>query len=750
MVVILVFFIFRPTYSGQDSSRKLRANISKKARGIASKELEMPTKIDLPNVSLTVPAVLPSIKLSNSNIEDNEFTFNQPLTIEQFSLQIAEKTCRKKQKMNDKKTKNTTNINSNSNDHSKSLSCNVSTSDSFKNESVKDLTFTAKVLEKKDKVSESSKVDQKAIDTPTKSIDSSESILKSKIQEKDSSQLPVSKNKISSLPEKPSVELKKWTCDACWVSNDSDKVNCVACQTPKPGCSQIPLKVSKSSTWTCENCWVPNKNEIDTCVACQSLKPGSTKKVVEKSSNWTCDACWVKNTSECISCISCGTAKPGCTAENKPQLSTQFKFGLNNNNSDKSGGSQFKFGFDGGKIGQSSSPIKFGNTNFITTENKKSESSVPEFKFGMDNVKTDQPLSTFKFGSDAVISQPVKALNEVKKSNTDKPDGQFKFGYDQKLDQPESPIKFELSSTSTSKPITQFKYGLNNVESDKSGKQSLTYSQAVQSTNEIKCVVNNKNESSELESKGMQFKFGDTKQVENSTPPVTFGSNETNCNSNTLVNIGPKHEDKANLLWDKKDGIETKPLNFGLPQTFQSAIGNSNTTQMVNGHSHSNEKSNEDQKPGLIKTSQLFSFSSLGKQDNILSDGQKNPTTFTFGSATSDNKSFVSPISATSSFSSTPVFGASNSIFSSGPTPSIPATLGSSVPSPQFSFGSMAPSSTNSFFSKPAKDDKLMAPTSNSFAGTTNLGFSFGSQSAPVFNVANSGGLIKSSVLVNN
>lgn len=730
----------------------------------------MPTKVDLPNISLTVP-VLPSIKLSNSYGEDNEFVFNQPLTIEQFSIQIAEKTSRKKLKMNLKKTQSTY-TDSTNNDHSKSVtqssSCNVSTFDPIKNETGKDFIFKVQTSDKIDKVSESCKFDKNSKDIPIKTIDNSDSILESQQVVNDSSQSSVFKNNNTSLLEKPSVELKKWTCDACWVSNDSDKVNCVACQTPKPGSSQLPLKVSKPSTWTCGNCWVPNKNEIDACVACQSQKPGTTKKVIEQSSgqsNWTCDACWVKNKSECITCISCGTVKAGCTAENKPQPSTQFKFGLNNNDSEKSDCSQFKFGFDDCKTGQSSSQFSFGNTD-LSPENGKSKSSVPEFKFGVTNKKTDQPLSTFKFGvtnnktdqslstfkfgSDSVISQPLTVKGLEVKINTDQSDDQFKFGLNKKLDQPENKFKFGLSNTSTSKPIGQFKFGLNNVEeSDKSSQPSLSSSsEVVPSTNELKSVVS-KNDSTELQSKSIQFKLSDTKQVENTSPPVTFGSIETNCNSNALVNLGHKNEDKAKVLWDKKDKIETKPIGYGMSQPLQLTIGNSNSTQMVNGHTHSNETSSTDQKPGLIKTSQLFSFGSMGKHDQQpLTDGQKNPTTFSFGSATTDNKAFITPISVNSSFSSSSlVFGASKSIFNSGPTTSIPATLGSSVPAPQFSFGSIAPSTSNNFFSKPVKetDNKLLPPTSNSFTATTNIGFSFGSQSSPVFNP---GGLIKSSILV--
>lgn len=76
----------------------------------------MPTEVNLPKVSLSMTS-LPSIDLSNTNVEDNEFSFNQPLTIEQFISQIVEKTSRKKHKMTLMKAQNT-NIEINSKDQS--------------------------------------------------------------------------------------------------------------------------------------------------------------------------------------------------------------------------------------------------------------------------------------------------------------------------------------------------------------------------------------------------------------------------------------------------------------------------------------------------------------------------------------------------------------------------------------------------------------------------------------------------------
>jgi len=93
----------------------------------------MPAEVNLPRISLPL-TTLPSINLSNSSTEYNEFTFNQPLTIEQFSLQIAEKNNRKKHKISLKKEQNT-NVEANNIDQSStkipSTNFNVSTSESF-------------------------------------------------------------------------------------------------------------------------------------------------------------------------------------------------------------------------------------------------------------------------------------------------------------------------------------------------------------------------------------------------------------------------------------------------------------------------------------------------------------------------------------------------------------------------------------------------------------------------------------------
>lgn len=721
-----------------------------------SEEFEMPAKIDLPNISLPLP-VLPCINLSNTNLEDNEFTFNQPLTLEQFSLQVAAKSCKKKQKTILKKIENSNSNSNNENQHLNpmvsSSSLNVTTNEVPIKETVKENLLISnnnnKVLISNNKTIETSQFGDFSKNTFSKSIQNP--VFKIEPTNVDvfldnSSQTQKFNDKNQQHSDKLSVELKKWTCNACWVSNDGDKVNCIACQASKPDISNKPLIGTKvAGTWTCETCWVPNNKETDACVACQTQKPsGTTKKAVESIRDWTCDACWVKNKKESNSCISCGTVKPGSAPENKTQSSTQFKFGLNNN-SFKDSCAQFKFGFDTNISKSGACP---------TTESNKSDSSTKEFKFGMVNNKSDQPLSSIKFGSDSKESQPIKTPSKLLNSNNaENPSNQFKFGLEKKTDQPETQFKFGLNSVS-SKPIAKFKFGSGNTETEKSAQQNIKTddNKVAQSTNELKQLVNNGNETFtnlvEVQNSCSPLKFGDTKQTEKSNIQFTFGSVKTNCNdSSAFANTVSKTEDlsKDRFIWDKKNKNETKPINFSMPSTTQSSTGNTYTNQMVNGHSHSNEILNEDQKPALIK-SQLFSFGSLAKQDQNLSNDQNKPKTFTFGSVTNDTKSFVTPTLTTSSFPNTgSVFGASNSLFGNGPTTPTSTALGSSLLKPQFSFGSMAPAS-DSFFSKTTKDnDKASAQTSNSLNSTQKV-FSFDAQS-PGFSVANNTGLFTKSTI---
>lgn len=162
-----------------------------------------------------------------------------------------------------------------------------------------------------------------------------------------------SKHKI----EKPSDEgkLEIWECNHCLIRNDKDKMQCVACKTPKPDLKTVkssePLSTSTSivsqskpisgdcfgsqfkmsdNQWECTSCLVGNKQTEMKCISCNALKPGNKSEAnsltfsavqplkssfMEKfkppEGSWECPGCMLRNPSNIITCPCCSASKPG-------------------------------------------------------------------------------------------------------------------------------------------------------------------------------------------------------------------------------------------------------------------------------------------------------------------------------------------------------------------------------------------------------------------------------------------------------
>lgn len=134
-----------------------------------------------------------------------------------------------------------------------------------------------------------------------------------------------------------------WECEICCVTNDKDKLKCVACQSEKPK-GTVPYNTLQSSTgfsladkfkpeagsWECSTCLVRNKADKTKCEACQTSKPSSSgasdsvtatstdnevlmfgDKFKPAEGSWECDTCMVQNTSTSSNCVACQTKKPG-------------------------------------------------------------------------------------------------------------------------------------------------------------------------------------------------------------------------------------------------------------------------------------------------------------------------------------------------------------------------------------------------------------------------------------------------------
>ncbi|CAL8296907.1 unnamed protein product [Lota lota] len=214
-----------------------------------------------------------------------------------------------------------------------------------------------------------------------------------------------------------------WQCDTCMVDNKAQDTKCVACMTSKPGASAAPpasdsapastrapalgfgdMFKKPEGAWDCDVCCVQNKAADVQCVACQTAKPGATVDPKGFSSSFG-------SSGPSFGTSASGGFKFGTTsASDSPSSGTgSFKFGaaLSDSASSSSTAGGFKFGVQSGnsdtpskdtsgssgfKFGGATEGFKFGtaaSTDSTAADNKLSDSSSggPGFKFG-DNSGT--------------------------------------------------------------------------------------------------------------------------------------------------------------------------------------------------------------------------------------------------------------------------------------------------------------------------------------------------------------------------
>ncbi|XP_070702318.1 nuclear pore complex protein Nup153 isoform X2 [Pempheris klunzingeri] len=250
-----------------------------------------------------------------------------------------------------------------------------------------------------------------------------------------------------------------WECDTCMVENKAEDTKCVACMSPKPGASAGASSASTApvfglgeafkkpeGAWDCDVCLVQNKAADVQCVACQTAKPGANVEPKAFGSTFGSSAVGASGSSAFSSSTSSsGGFKFGTSDSTSGTGSGGFKFGgsLSESSSSSSGG--FKFG------------VPFGNSSSETTSKDttsssgfKFGSSSEGFKFGVassDDKKSDQPAvgSGFKFGTSGGIVFGTGSSNT--ESNTS--NSGFTFG----LSKPEEKTS-DTTTTSSSVSFT--------------------------------------------------------------------------------------------------------------------------------------------------------------------------------------------------------------------------------------------------------------------------------------------------------
>ncbi|KAF0024838.1 hypothetical protein F2P81_023640 [Scophthalmus maximus] len=247
-----------------------------------------------------------------------------------------------------------------------------------------------------------------------------------------------------------------WECDTCLVENKAEDTKCVACMSAKPGAS-VGSSSSASSApvfgladkfkkpegaWDCDVCLVQNKAADVQCVACQTAKPGANvePKAFGSSAGGTSGSStsggFKFGTSDSTSGSGSGGFKFGTSDSTSGSGSGGFKFGTSDSTSGSGG---FKFGGSNSELSSSSGGFKFGNqSGSSSSETTKDTSASSGFKFGSssegfkfgtasdDDKKSDQPStgSGLKFGASGGIMFGTGSFST--ENNTSK--GGFTFG----------------------------------------------------------------------------------------------------------------------------------------------------------------------------------------------------------------------------------------------------------------------------------------------------------------------------------
>ncbi|XP_032436220.1 nuclear pore complex protein Nup153 isoform X3 [Xiphophorus hellerii] len=505
-----------------------------------------------------------------------------------------------------------------------------------------------------------------------------------------------------------------WECDTCLVSNKSDAVKCVACETAKPGTGLKPsltfppnFSAAKTAStpsdpvcsgisgfgdkfkkpegaWECETCLVQNKAEDTKCVACTASKPGASAAVSSAASSaptfalleqfkkpegsWECDTCMVQNKAADVKCVACQTTKPGATVEPKAfgsfGSSAAGASGTSTFGSSTSNPGGFKFGTSDSTAGSGS--FKFGTTDSSLSSSSgfKFGGSSEGFKFGAasnEDKKSDQPVAGagLKFGGSSEVA--FGSGSSSTESNSSSKSG-FTFGLTKSAD------KTPETTTTSSSSITLTPLTSSRGNSDKAGSSNDTTS-----TNTTTATT-----------KGSVFgRLGDP-NVASGTPQVssTFGSLQAGKEPAAPTFAFGKPEEKK----------EAAPSTFVFgavkkePEAAAAPSGG--------GFSFSKPSAPADQPPPA------FTFGKQAEKSETSTSEASKPS-FSFGQTAADSTaapkpafSFLAnnPPSATTSSSATPtpaMFGAA----SGGSTPAPDATSSSSSSAPStFVFGQ--PSST--------------------------------------------------------
>ncbi|XP_045616009.1 nuclear pore complex protein Nup153 isoform X2 [Procambarus clarkii] len=550
----------------------------------------------------------------------------------------------------------------------------------------------------------------------------------------------------------------KWECDMCMLHNTDSAVKCVACEAPKPGSTTVCEisgelnKVDKEDKlnsgfgsafakgkdeWECDTCLVRNKSEAVQCISCETPKPGAASVCQAITGNFR----FGLNSNDLSSTSS--TFKFGLSNSQTQVKSSGFNFGVSaksTEDSDSKGNSGFKFGVPVEKP-NALTGFSFSSNSENVHSKEKSQCASGGFKFGVQSLNSKDSESINKepslsFGkSPESSSEPVTAANKTQVA--------FSFGSGTSLN--------TTAKENQSKVVSN---EVNPATEPTSGNSHDQHIEVKDSKSSEMFSFKSKSDNVDGISK-TAFTFNDVipghgkdsvANVTKTATPISFGASKiTNAGSESCaLSFGAKVVESA----IPAGGVFTFGDKGAKPFAFASPAGNKE-------ESKSSPSFNFNAKWDSIDTSEpakkmTFSAANTGGINNGVSSSSS--SLFAFGNK--ENK-----LSAGSGFgavpSATPAFGAPAP--ASNPTPNFqfgnsnPPPPAATAPAPAFgnpaqAFGSATPtfgtnsinnSSTTSFaFGQPAEKKPSAGFDFGQAASNTGSSFNFasgGAQSSNIF-----------------
>lgn len=227
-----------------------------------------------------------------------------------------------------------------------------------------------------------------------------------------------------------------WDCKACYITNKSDVLHCVACETPKD--DTVPKK-ENSKPKGIDLGPMTNKFSfgipaaiptapVTTIQPAKNPPTGFGDAFKPSAGSWNCKDCYTSNNPESFKCIACESPKDGTTVP-KPIAASDYCFGTQPPATNTATTSSFNFGnmstistsitgttspFSFGFGSKSAEPTAPGNP-VVSFFEKPAEPKPEPKKKEKDGFSLDQPNSTFNFvfkpKSPGKVRSPLKVAN---------------------------------------------------------------------------------------------------------------------------------------------------------------------------------------------------------------------------------------------------------------------------------------------------------------------------------------------------